>query len=227
MDRDINQDKCWVKNSCKQEDCDKFCIKFYRINKLYNNALLSDKQKNQIILHPDDNGTDVEVFEELKYIKENIIDFVKGGNNLYIYSPITGNGKTSWSLKLLREYINKIWYKTNKDCVGMFINVPRYLLALKENISNKSDYVAHIKDNVYDCDLVIWDDIATKSATSFEHENLLSILDYRNNNNKSNIFTSNLSGEELNLSMGDRIYSRIYTGSIVKVLQGRDKRDIV
>ena len=59
---------------------------------------------------------------------------------------------------------------------------------LKLNISQKSDYIKHINDNVLDADIVVWDDIATKGASEFEHEQLISIIDSRMNDKKSNIF---------------------------------------
>jgi DNA replication protein DnaC len=57
--------------------------------------------------------------------------------------------------------------------------------------------------------LVVWDDIAIKTATTYEMENLLSIIDYRLNSGKSNIYTSNLFGSELSQRLGERLYSRI------------------
>lgn len=74
--------------------------------------------------------------------------------------------------------------------------------------------------------MVIWDDIATKSATSFEHENLLSIIDARVSDSKSNIYTSNLGCDELHQFMGDRLFSRIYRESMVFEFKGKDKRGI-
>ena len=99
-------------------------------------------------------------------------------------------------------------------------------MALKDNISEKSDYISHIKENILDADLVIWDDIATKSATTFEHENMLSIIDTRVLNNKSNIYTSNLGCNELHSFVGDRLFSRIYRESLAIEFKGKDKRGI-
>ena len=128
---------------------------------------------------------------------------------------------------MVETYFNKIWLKSELKCRVLFISVPRFLLELKSNISEKSEYVEHINNNVLDCDLVIWDDIATKLGTEFELSHLLSIIDTRINNGKSNMFTSNLSGVELNKALGDRLYSRIQNYSDVVIeLQGKDKRGI-
>lgn len=108
----------------------------------------------------------------------------------------------------------------------MFISVPHFLLELKANISQKSDYIQSIEKDILDCDLVVWDDIGNKNGTEFEVSHLLSVLDTRINKGKSNIYTSNLSKEELHNVLGDRLYSRIYNYSQVIELVGMDKRGI-
>ncbi len=97
---------------------------------------------------------------------------------------------------------------------------------MKSNISSPNSYYQHIKDNVLDCDLVIWDDIGTKAASSFEHENLLSIIDTRINAGKSNIFTSNLSDAEMQNCLGERLASRICNLGYNIELKGGDKRSL-
>ena len=78
--------------------------------------------------------------------------------------------------QMVKSYFNKIWLKSPLKCRALFINVPRYLLAIKDNISQKSEYVQHIKENVLDADLVVWDEVGTKGLTQFEHENILNII---------------------------------------------------
>lgn len=202
-------------------------MKYYKINTLYDLALIPLNRRTHVNLRIDDDGRDEEAFIKLKEIENNIVDFIKDGKSLFLYSSITGNGKTLWTLRMVEAYFNKIWLKSELKCKVLFISVPRFLLELKSNISEKSEYVEHINNNVLDCDLVIWDDIATKLGTEFELSHLLSIIDTRINNGKSNMFTSNLSGVELNKALGDRLYSRIQNYSDVVIeLQGKDKRGI-
>ena len=222
---DLNKN-CWLQDHCNKIDCDKFCLKYFKLNYLYDKALISEQQRKYIPLRLDDTLIDKEAFNFLKHIEINIENFISGRNNLYIYSQIAGNGKTSWSLRLLQSYFNKIWLKSELKCRALFINVPRFLLALKDNITQKSDYIQHIKENILDCDLVIWDDIATKAVTQFESEHLLSIIDTRINAGKSNIFTSNLNDAELHSALGDRLHSRIMGMSHKVEFKGYDKRGI-
>src|SRR5574344_1121260 len=41
---------------------------------------------------------------------------------LMVYSTNCGNGKTSWSLRLVQAYFNKIWPKASLTCKALFIN---------------------------------------------------------------------------------------------------------
>ena len=98
---------------------------------------MSDVQRKHIDLRVDADGTDRDKFKILKSVETNIENFVSTGCNLYLYSTQCGNGKTTWSLRLLQTYLTKIWAKSDFTCHGLFINVPRFLLALKDNISEK------------------------------------------------------------------------------------------
>ena len=185
---------------------------------------MSTKQRKYTSLFTDADGTDREQFLLLKQIENNIEEFVKEGNNLYLHSATCGNGKTEWSLRLIQAYFNATWHKCDLSCKALFINVPRFLLALKDNISNKSDYIEHIKQHILDVDLVVWDELGIKEATQFEHEHLLNLINTRIDYNKSNIYTSNLNSEELRERLGDRLYSRIVNMSTDITLYGKDKR---
>ena len=220
-------DKCWLKEVCNQKDCDTFCMRHYKLNILYDYALIPLARRKHVALYLDDDEKDLDAFTKLKEIETNIEDFISKGDNLFLYSSIAGNGKSSWSLRMVESYFNKIWYKSELKCKVLFISVPRFLLELKANISKESEYIKFIMENVLDCDLVIWDDIATKLGTEFEISNMLSIIDTRINKGLSNIYTSNLSEKDLLNALGERLYSRIVNYSKYKIeLVGKDKRDI-
>ncbi len=219
---------CWVRERCKKAvNCDgESCIKLFKINELCNLAMLTDDQRRKKKLWLDGNGIDKDAFTFLKSVEDNVEKFVNSGDNLYIYSYITGNGKTAWALRILNSYIEKIWYKSDIVCRGLFVNVPRFLISLKDNIGNYNEYYNQIKDNILDADLVVFDEIGAKVATSFETEHLLSIINARVDAKKSNIYTSNLGPEELRKAVGDRMYSRIINTSTEIMFRGTDKRSI-
>lgn len=223
------RETCWKYNNkdaeCKHDNI--YCPRLFRMDFLFEQSLMSLKQRQHQYLHLDADGTDRDAFNSLKNIEDNIEQFVSKGQNLYIHSLTCGNGKTAWSLRLLQSYINKVWHKSDLRCKVLFISVPRYLLTLKESISTPSEYINHIKKNIFTADLVVFDEIGTKVATSFELENMLNLINTRIDMGKSNIYTSNLTPQELKDRLGDRLYSRIVNLSKDVEFFGADKRGLL
>ena len=220
-------ENCPYKRNCNGRDCGKdFCMRKYRLDCLYDNSNLEAPQRVHKVLNVDEDGTDYHEFVQLANIEKEIVSFVESGQNLFIHSYGCGNGKTSWAVRMLQAYFGKIWSRSTFSCQGLFISVPRYLIELKNNISNKSDYVTFINKYVLDADIVVWDDIATKVGTEFELNNLLNLINMRMDKGKTNIFTSNLGARELTTSLGERLTSRIVNRSVDIELHGADKRHL-
>ena len=219
------QDKCkkYINNGCTEL----FCVRLYKIDELYNQSLLTMEQRKPIKLRLDENRVDEQAYLQLQEYQRNIIDFVSQGTNLYIHSPFTGNGKTSWAIKFIQSYITKIWASSDLTCRALFINVPKYTRELKLNIDKKSEYIQHINECAVNADLVVWDDIAVKSTSDYEHEQLISLIDSRIDAKKSNIFTSNISPLDLENYVGARLTSRIIGNSIPICFNGADKRGYI
>ena len=226
-DYTFNIDDCWYKQICplyNSEECDKNCIRYQKMNYLANAALLTHKQQHPPKLYVEE--IDKEAYARINEIKSNVEDFVKDGKNLLIYSKITGNGKTCLSIKILMNFFNKIWARTDFVPRGLFINVPRFLNSLKENIRETSDYITDIREHILDADLVVWDEVGVKELTPFEHDYLLSYINARMDLGLSNIFTSNMNQEELSEVLGARLFSRVVNNSECIELKGSDKRGL-
>lgn len=224
---EFNKENCWYKEVCPLVntcECGSQCIKYKKMDYLANMALLTKKQQHPIKLYVED--IDEQAYERLNEIKMNARTFVENSGNLLIFSKTVGNGKTGWSLKILMNYFNQIWASTDFTCRGLFINVPRFLNELKENIRESSEYIEHIKENILDADLVVWDEVGLKDLTTYEHDYLFSYINARLDNGKSNIFTSNLDTNELEQTLGVRLFSRVVNTSECIELKGSDKRGL-
>ena len=220
-------DNCNYKLGCRGINCgNDFCERKYRLDCLYNNSLLTAQQMAPKVLRVDSDKADLPAFKYLAQIEKSIDTFVENGNNLYIHSYTCGNGKTSWAIKLLKAYFQKIWSRSNFECQGLFISVPKYLLELKANISSHSDYAEFVNKHIIEADLVVWDDIAAKVGSEFELNNLLNLINTRIDLGKSNIFTSNLGRKELQTALGERLASRICNLSYEVIFNGADKRSL-
>ena len=165
---------------------------------------------------------DLEPYSKLADIKSDIVNFVNDGENLFICSKYTGNGKTSWALKLLLKYFDEIWAGNGFRVRGVFVNVPTLLLQLKNFSHPLSEEYKH---NLMEADLVVWDEIASTSISTYDYGNLLMFLDYRFSSGKSNIFTSNATTpEDVEKSVGAKLTSRIWNCSEIVEFRGKDRR---
>jgi len=226
--------QCYYQNTCKKYkdnpncECkfnDVWCDRVARLQQLYNNTLLTDMQKKPFRLIMNEGGEDYEAFQKLALFSKHMDDFVTKGKNLYIHSNICGNGKTSWAIKLMQSYLESCWYKLPPDeCQALFINVPRFLIELKNNISEKSEYAQYILNNALTAKLIVWDEIGTKELTTYENEHLLSLINSRLDAGLANIYISNLNRDALLEQLKDRLYSRIVQSSIDIEFNSPNKR---
>lgn len=215
---------CWYKEVCLADvsECHN-CIKFIEMQHLMENSgLPKSRQCPQPLRAPED---DIDAYKRLAEIKDDIVSFVEQGKNLYITSEVTGNGKTSWSIKLLLRYFDQVWNGNGLRVRGLFIHVPTFLLKLKDFKTADAEF-EHIKKYVLKADLVIWDDIASVSLSSYDFSQLLMYLDNRLLALKSNIFTGNINTKDhLEQRVGQKLASRIF-GRATEVItfKGGDMR---
>lgn len=214
-------DTCWYKSKC-QEKCTQNCIRYKLMYSLYRQSQLPEAMWNYKELTCFDE--DYEEFKRLSEISKDMIDFTRNGHNLYIYSHNSGNGKTSWAVRLMFCYFDKMWHKSCFDCKALFVNVPNFLYNCKRSISQELKGFEDLCNLISSVDLVVWDDIAESNATSYEHQILLQYIDGRINAEKSNIYTSNKDFEELKVAVGDRLASRVYNCSEKILFVEEDKR---
>lgn len=221
----FDSEKCWYKEVCNHygtNKCYPGCLRFMEMHYLMNNSGIPAKCQYQIDLYPEDE--DLDAFMQLKEIKDNIIDFIEQGCSLYLYSENTGNGKTSWAIKLMQKYFDSIWAGNGFRCRGVFIHVPTFLTKIKEGISRKDEDFELLRSRLLEADLVIWDDIASGKLGDFDHTNLITYIDQRKLNRLSNIYTGNIGGEQLSEALGVRLASRVWKDSLQVEIIGADRR---
>lgn len=202
-------------------ECAEDCIRYLEMQSLLEQSNIPRNKWKPVSLVPDD--CDYDAFCSLADIKTTMPNLVSNGENIYIYSDKTGNGKTSWSIKLMLKYFDEIWAGNGFRCRGIFIHVPTFLTQLK-NFDIKDDKLEKIKEKLADVDLVVWDDIASTNLSNYDHSQLLTYIDQRVLNGKSNIFTGNLDDRGMNKSLGSRLSSRVWNSSTRIRLNGSDKR---
>ena len=213
--------RCWYVDTC-QDNCDT-CVVYTQLAWQMNNSGLPAVQQKPISLYVDDhNRCDRDAFIRLSDIRKDIVNYIECGNNLYICGNNPGNGKTSWSIKLLQTYFHHTAEGNYDNLKGMFVSTVDLLLRLKDfNNPIPQSYRQHLEG----VDVVVFDDIAVTGISQYDFTQLYSIINNRIFAGKSNIFTSNVTTrEQLEKILGTRLASRIYGTSEIIELKGMDRR---
>lgn len=213
----MRNEDCWYNRVCTYDSCVN-CIRYSEMKYLMENSgIPKNKQRSQEL----EAGRDYDEFVKLADIKSDIELFVESGSNVYICSNETGNGKTSWAIKLMLKYFDTVWAGNGFRIRGYFQHVPTLCNVLKDFDKNH-DALKHILETA---DLVVWDDIAASKLSDYDVTQLLSIIDVRISEGKANIYTGNITSHEaLVKAVGNRLASRIWNCSEVIEFQGKDRR---
>lgn len=219
MVRERNSE-CWYHEVCQMDNSCDSCIRYAEMKYLMDNSGLPKVKQRPIILQPDD--CDYDTFCDLADVKTNIKELVDSGRNIYIGGDTTGNGKTSWAIKLLLKYFDEVWAGNGFRVRGMFVHVPTLLSKLKDF---DNPLLKSYRDDLSKADLIVWDELAGTELSKYDYSQFLMYIESRIFNEKSNIFTGNLETiEQMKHALGDRLASRIWNTSDIYILKGKDKR---
>lgn len=150
--------------------------------------------------------------------KSFIESFDKEYHNLFFYGTV-GCGKSFLSNCIAKELIETGHSVIYFSAIGLFEFLSRYTFDYK----NKESLYNAFED-LYNCDLVIIDDLGTELTNNFVTSQLFSCLNERHLRKKSTIISTNLSLGELRDRYSDRIFSRITSNYEICKLSGPDIR---
>ena len=148
---------------------------------------------------------DLQAYKACNEFKVNVMEHVSKGNGLFIYGGV-GSGKTVWSYKIARHYMETLAGKQwdEKTNPVYFANVPRLLDDLRSAF--KDDKAMENLDHaMMFSDIVIFDDLGAENATEWAKDKLYQYIDYRYANCKTSVFTSNKELDSLEERIADRI----------------------
>ena len=132
----------------------------------------------------------------------NFKEFKVKGKGLYFYSMNKGTGKTLLAVATANSIIKKFRLALK------FISSLDLLAEIKKTYTENSKYNESDLINSYrNISVLVVDDIGVGKQTDWVNDKLYSILNYRMENKKVTIFTSNCKIDQLNLD--ERIISRI------------------
>lgn len=218
-----NGNDCPYRNICEKKtangDCYKMCGKLNEIDTLFHNANIPRAFLQPITLYP--SPIDVASYESLNYIKNNIVELIDAGLNITISSMHHGNGKTSWAIKILQNYLHKIWTQPGNRTRGLYVDIPEYFSELKAEFDTKERNAKEFARDIDNADLVIFDNIDIIRLTEWERNILAQHIRKRINNKLSNIFIITTDGNQLMNLIGENLVYYIAENSSVLTIKGK------
>lgn len=200
------------------------CFRQQEISILYAQSHIQDmisKENFSTLSYEYYNGQDLQRFENAVQICKNFVqNFEHDYHNLIFYGTV-GTGKSFLSGCIAKELLDNKHSVIYFSASGFFEMLARYSFDSKEKIALQEFY-----DDIYNCDLLIIDDLGTEVTNSFVASQLFACLSERFLRKKAMIISTNLCLEELRDRYSDRIFSRITSSFTLCKLTGPDIRII-
>ncbi len=162
-------------------------------------------------------------YQNMQKVHKTCVQFTEefpASRNLLFYGE-TGTGKTFMTNCIAKELIEKSFSVIYLTAISLFDLFERQTFG-----SDPEDAVStkDLEQYLFDCDLLIIDDLGTESPNSFTNSRLFYCLNERLLRNKSTIISTNLTLDTINSLYSERIASRILSNYTLLKLYGEDIR---
>ncbi len=198
------------------------CLRQAEISLLYEQSGLQEMLANNnfsLLSYEYHSGEDLSHFEKaVENCKNFIKNFDSDYHNLFFYGTV-GTGKSFLSGCVAKELMDQGHSVIYFGATGLFDLLSSTSFDTKSREERQNTY-----SDLYQCDLLIIDDLGTELTNQFTASQLFSLLNERNIGRKATIISTNLSLRELQDRYSDRIFSRITSNFEVCKLTGPDIR---
>ena len=164
-------------------------------------------------------GDDLLRFREALNVCRNMVDNFETKKESILFHGNVGVGKSFLSCCIAKEILDKgysVLYFSSSNLFDTLAN-STFDKDSKENLYTT-------KEDIYNCDLVVIDDLGTELTNSFVLSELFSLITERNLRNKSTIISTNLGLTDLSNVYSERVISRIIANYKLCKMSGPDIR---
>lgn len=205
----INREKC-------------HCFRQAEIALLYEQSGIQDllKQNNfELLSYEYYTGEALALFQNaVKTCRSFIKNFNSDYHNLFFYGTV-GTGKSFLSCCVAKELMDQGCSVIYFGATGLFDLLSDAAFHTKNRDERQNAYA-----DLYQCDLLIIDDLGTELTNQFTSSQLFSLLNERHLGKKSTLISTNFTLAQLRDRYSDRIFSRITSNFDVCRLAGEDIR---
>ena len=156
--------------------------------------------------------------------KEKIISACKA----FVETPVDmvltgapGTGKTHLAVAILRELVRES--KIRRDTHARFVPVPELLAEIRASYRDNGPDERDIMNRYSGLPYLVLDDLGAEKTTEWSITTLYLIIDRRYRDERPTIVTTNLTLDQIAVTLSERISSRLASGKVI-TLQGPDYR---
>lgn len=198
------------------------CFRQAEISLLYEQSGIQDllKQNNFTLLSYEYyTGEALALFQNaVKTCRSFIKNFNSDYHNLFFYGTV-GTGKSFLSCCVAKELMDQGYSVIYFGATGLFDLLSDAAFHTQNRDERQNAYA-----DLYQCDLLIIDDLGTELTNQFTSSQLFSLLNERHLGKKSTLVSTNFTLAQLRDRYSDRIFSRITSNYEVCRLAGEDIR---
>ena len=198
------------------------CLRQAEISLLYEQSGLQEMLANNnfsLLSYEYHTGEDLSHFEKaVETCKIFVKNFDSDYHNLFFYGTV-GTGKSFLSCCVAKELMDRGCSVIYFGATGLFDLLSNTAFHTKNRDERQNAY-----ENLYQCDLLIIDDLGTELTNQFTSSQLFSLLNERHLGKKSTLISTNFTLAQLRDRYSDRIFSRITSNFEVCRLAGEDIR---
>ncbi|MEF9992695.1 MAG: ATP-binding protein [Paraclostridium sp.] len=180
----------------------------------FDGSIFSTKREDSSGVSPQEN-----ILEILSICEGFVINFDKDNDENMLFYGDTGLGKSFMSNCVARELLDRGYLVIYQTAFKMFEIIEDYKFKNTDEHITKDNYA-----NLFNCDLLIIDDLGTELTNSFTNSELFNILNTRLLSGKKTIISTNLSPMQLGDIYTQRIFSRIFDRFRMVKFIGNDLR---
>ncbi|MBP5297534.1 MAG: ATP-binding protein, partial [Lachnospiraceae bacterium] len=198
------------------------CLKDRIVTELYEQSNILDyieKNNFDTLRYDFYEGESLELFKRSVQACHELIDtYDTHPTNLLLYGTV-GTGKSFLSGCIAKEMLDKGYSVIYFSAISFFDLLAKEAFGhnSKEDLYNPLEYI-------YNCDVLIIDDLGTELPNSFTASRLFYFINERNLRRKSTVISTNLALNKLQETYSDRVFSRLLSTYTVCKLTGPDIR---
>lgn len=169
------------------------------------------------VIDPVTNLTAYETMQRAVSDCKNFIENFSSNKKNLFFTGSTGVGKTFLSNCIAKELLDRGYSVIYFTATGLFD-------VFHNNAYNKTSEASDAYQNIFNCDLLIIDDLGTEVSNSYTNSQLFMCINERVMRNKSTIISTNFGLSDLSEHYSERIFSRIMKNYDLIKLVGNDLR---